>query len=395
MRTLILCLAAAALVVPAAGAPNAGEPAARGSIAPATYVFVPGDVIDVTVSSHTGFDRTITIQPDGRIQFPVAGELVAAGLTSTELAARLQEGLNRQLIDPQVTVTLKELNRGLLRRASVFGAVKTPGAYELKERSTLAEILATAGGPTPIADLSRIRITHTEGGQQVVNLAHVARTGELGDNVLLQPGDLILVPEGAPSTVLVLGQVIKPGSYDLQGEMRLMDALSQAGGPTPKADLRRVTLTRAGRTDGATIDLEILFTQGQKADDRANVLLQPGDTVVLPESERKFYVLGEVTKADAYPLKANDHLLDGLTTAGGSTREADLSKVMLIRKDEKGQPVARRVDLKQMMEKGDMARNEVLQVGDVIFVPNRKQKKSIGESLGFLYPLTGLLSIFR
>jgi polysaccharide biosynthesis/export protein len=115
-----------------------------------------------------------------------------------------------------------------------------------------------------------------------------------------------------------------------------------------------------------------------------------------PEDQRSSrHTLGEVTRADAYPLKPNDHLLDGLTTAGGSTREADLSNVMLIRKDEKGQPVARRVDLKQMMEKGDMARNEALREGDVIFVPNRKPKRPITDFLSFLYPFSSLLSVLR
>jgi polysaccharide biosynthesis/export protein len=177
--------------------------------------------------------------------------------------------------------------------------------------------------------------------------------------------------------------------------MRLMDALSQAGGPTTKADLKRVTLTRAGQKKEEVFDLQELLTKGQQASLASNVVLQPGDTVVLPESERKFYVLGEVSKADAYPLKPTDRVLDAITTAGGSTHEADLGKVMLIRKDEKGQPVARKIDVKKMMTKGQMLLNEALKEGDVIFVPNKKPRRPVTDYISFLYPLSGLLNILR
>jgi protein involved in polysaccharide export with SLBB domain len=177
--------------------------------------------------------------------------------------------------------------------------------------------------------------------------------------------------------------------------MRLMDALSQAGGPTTHADLRRVTLTRAGEKEKEVFDLQELLTQGQPDGEKVNILLRPGDTLLLPESERKFYVLGEVNKSEAYPLKPNTRLLDAIVTAGGSTREADLTKVTLLRKNEAGQPVARQVNLKAMMQKAEMALNETLQEGDVVFVPSRRQKRPISDYLGVLYPVTSLLSLFR
>jgi polysaccharide biosynthesis/export protein len=396
MRYAVICLVALVLGVPAAATPQQGAPPDSERRAPASYLFVPGDVIDVTVSSHMGYDRTITIQPDGRIQFPGAGEIVAAGLTPAQLEARLREGLNRELVDPQVTVSLKELNKGLLRRVSVLGAVKTPGVYELKQQSTLPELLASAGGPTPVADLRRIMVTGADGRQKVVaDLSGAARTGAASSPVTLEPGDLILVPEGAAPAVLVLGEVLKPGSYELQGEMRLLNALSLAGGPTPRADLRRVTLTHAGQAGQEVVDLEDLLTKGQQENLTANVVLRPGDTLVLPESDRKYYVLGEVNKPEAYPLKPADHLLDAITTAGGSTHEADLSQVTLIRKGAKGQPVSRRVDLKQMMKRGDMTRNETLREGDVIFVPNRHPRRPITDYLGFLSPFSTLLYVLK
>ena len=308
MKQLALCLVLLALGLSAQATPSPARTPAEGSTRPAGYRLMAGDVIDVVVSTHKGYDRTVTVQPDGRIQFPRVGEIAAAGLTTAQLAARLQKGLNVQLVDPQVTVSLKER---------------------------------------------------------------------------------------APTTVLVLGDVVKPGSYELKGEMRLLDALSQAGGPTPKADLHRITLTHAGQTGKEVLDLQDLLTKGQQENLSSNVPLRPGDTVVLPESDRKFYVLGEVNKADAFPLKGNDRLLDAITTAGGPTHEADLAKVVLVRKDQNGKPVAQRIDLKQMMQRGDMARNESLREGDVVFVPNRKPKQPITSFLSFLWPVSSLLNALR
>lgn len=390
----VCCLLAVALISSAAAAERA--PSNSGFSQPSTdYLFVPGDVLDITVKPQEGYDRTVTVQPDGKIVFPVVGEVMAAGLTVAELTRRLQKGLELELKRPQVTVSLKEINRGVLRRVSVLGAVKSQGVYELKEKATLAEVLATAGGPLPVADLRRVTITRSDGTIEVADLSQAARTGQIPDNVVLRPGDLIYLPEGVPPTVQVLGEVAKPGTVELQGEMRVLDALSQAGGPNQKADLRRLTLTRQGEAKPRIIDLQSLLTRGQQEDLSANILLEPGDTLVLPESERKYYVLGEVTKADAYPLKEGDRLLDALTSAGGSSKEADLSRVMVIRRGEDGQPVARRVDLKNLMKKGDMARNELLQEGDVIFVPDRPRKRSLGEYASFIYPFTGLLSVLR
>jgi polysaccharide export outer membrane protein len=247
-----------------------------------------------------------------------------------------------------------------------------------------------------VADLRRIVITRADGGRRVrVDLTGAARTGEVSENLILEPGDLITVPEGIPAAVLVLGEVARPGSYDLQGQTRLLDALSRAGGPTPKADLHRLALTRAGQADTQMFDLQELLTRGEHGDATVDVLLRAGDTLVLPASEQKYYVLGAVARADAYPWKSTDHLLDAIAAAGGFSREADLTKVTLIRKDAAGQPVAKRMDLKRAMTSGKMPGDETLRAGDVIFVADRKRGRPITDFLRFLLPFSGVLGILR
>lgn len=366
-----------------------------GAAAPADYLFAPGDVIEVTVTPQSKFDRTVTVRPDGKISFPIAGEMAAAGLTAAQLSEKLRVGLNRDLVNPQVTLTLKELNKQAVPRVSLLGAVRTPSVYDIKQGTTVAEVLAAGGGPTPLADLRHVTITRADRSVLTVDLSQAGRTGKLDRNMTLQTGDLIVVPQGAPPTVLVLGEVIKPGSYELQGEAHLLDAISLAGGPTAKADLKRVTLGRAGVAGTRTLDLQPLLARGDTADRELNLLLQPGDTIVLGETDERVYVLGRVGKPDVYPIKPNDRVLDALAKAGGEATGGDISKAVLVRRGENGQPVARAMDLRKMMTSGKLVENDFVRPGDVLYVPDKKSKRSPMDVVNLLWPITGLINTFR
>src|ERR671930_14698 len=137
---------------------------------PSAYRFAPGDTIEVTVMPQSSLDRTITIQPDGKISYPSAGQLQAAGLTVAQLAEKLRQGLSRDLVNPSVTVTLKELNKQAVLRVSLLGAVRNPGVFPLKDGITVAEVLASAGGPLPLANLHQVTITRADGSVATVDL---------------------------------------------------------------------------------------------------------------------------------------------------------------------------------------------------------------------------------
>ena len=88
---------------------------AAAAVEPSPYHCSPSDVLEVTVAPQHTFDRAITIQPDGTITYPVIGRFQAAGLTVTQLEAKLREGLNNELVDPQVSVVLKEFKQAARR----------------------------------------------------------------------------------------------------------------------------------------------------------------------------------------------------------------------------------------------------------------------------------------
>lgn len=373
-----------------------GNPSpAPADAAPASYILAPGDVIEIAVTSHSGYDRTMSIQPDGRLNYPIAGEIVAAGLTLAELGRRLQDALDVELIDPRVTVSLKESRRDQTRQVTLLGAVRNPGVHTLKTRGSLAELLAMAGGPLSGADLERITISSLDRSRvRTVDFSRVAQTGRVEEDVALEAGDLVIVPTGAPPTITVqvAGQVARPGTFELPRESRVMEVITQAGGPTPGADLSRLRLTREGRTE--ILNLETAAAEGA-ANAPANLPLQAGDSILVPEHESHVYLLGSVATPGTYPLRGEDRLFDVITRAGGPGAAADLGKCLLIRRDAQNQPVAQRLDLKPMLTKGDMTLNLALKPGDVVLIPSKDPRHPSRGLAGLLAPVTSLFGLLR
>jgi len=353
------------------------------------YVLGPGDAMDITVTSHPGYDRSVTIQPDGKMFYPGVGEVKAEGLTVPQLRQKLLTGLEQTLNHPDLTISLRDI-RSAVNRVSVLGAVRAPNVLALMPKWRVTEALAAAGGPAPNADLTRVTITRADQHVMTIDLAPSARSGRAENNVELEPGDLIIVPEGARPTVQVLGEVMHPAQYPLEPGAKAMDALSLAGGPTPNADLAAATISRIGGEGLIKFDLGAVMIGGDLS---KNLTLEPGDALYVPQTSRKVYVVGEVGKAGAFPLRGGERLLDALLLASGPTKDADAANTSLIRRGPDGQAVRTKVDLKKLLDSGDVKLNPVVQDGDVVFLPGKKQKRSISDYVNLLFPLTWLRTL--
>ena len=139
-------------------------------------------------------ERQVIVQPDGRISFPLVGVLPAAGSTVDEVQLRVAERLSRFIPDPVVTVSIKEI-RG--NRVYVLGQVKSPGQFIINPRIDVVQALALAGGTTPFAELNDIKILRRSGERQTLiefRYGDIARGRNLEQNIMLQSGDVVLVP---------------------------------------------------------------------------------------------------------------------------------------------------------------------------------------------------------
>lgn len=164
------------------------------AVALVDYRLNPGDKIDVSVWKETEMQKSLVIAPDGKIGFPLAGEVIAAGHTIAEVRNELVNRLKKYIPEPVVTVSLTA-NDG--NRIFVIGQVNKPGMFGMNPQLNVLQALSLAGGGTPFAHLDNIIILRqTPGGQRVANFrfSQVSRGEHLEQNVTLESGDVVVVP---------------------------------------------------------------------------------------------------------------------------------------------------------------------------------------------------------
>jgi polysaccharide biosynthesis/export protein len=156
------------------------------------YKIGPQDVLRIDVWKEPDISRSLPVRPDGMISLPLLNDVQAAGLTTMELAASIRDGLKKFINNPQVTVSVTEINS---RRVYCTGEVSRPGALSLLPNMTALQALSSCGGFTQ--KIKSIYILRMENGKQVqhpFNYKEVVKGKKPEDNIPLQPGDVIVVP---------------------------------------------------------------------------------------------------------------------------------------------------------------------------------------------------------
>jgi polysaccharide biosynthesis/export protein len=172
---------------------NTPVPAAA-AVSDPDYKIGPQDVLRIDVWKENEISRITPVRPDGRISLPLLNDVQAAGLTPTQLAGVISEGLKKYITNPQVTVGVTEINS---RRVYVTGEVTKPGAFPLQPGMTVLQALTSSGGFTQFAKIKGIYVLRTEDGKQVkhpFNYKDVVHGKHPELNIMLQPADVIVVP---------------------------------------------------------------------------------------------------------------------------------------------------------------------------------------------------------
>jgi polysaccharide export outer membrane protein len=159
------------------------------------YKIAPSDVLEVSVYG----DETVTrgqliVRPDGKISYPLVGDVTVAGLSTSEAKDAIEERMKEYIPGAMVTVIVQQL--GSLQYY-VIGKVAKPGMYNISNEITVLQALALAGGPTTFADESGIAIVRKSGPEDIrlpFNYSRVKKGKDLEQNILLQRGDVIIVP---------------------------------------------------------------------------------------------------------------------------------------------------------------------------------------------------------
>jgi polysaccharide export outer membrane protein len=158
------------------------------------YVIGPEDVLGVYVWKEADVSGDVTVRPDGKISIPLLNDIHAAGLTPEQLRQRITEAAKTFLEEPTVTVVVRAINS---RKVFVTGQVAKGGPYPLTGPTTVLQLLAQAGGVLEWAAVDRIVVLRNENGRSVsfqFNYKEVSRRKNLEQNILLKPGDTVIVP---------------------------------------------------------------------------------------------------------------------------------------------------------------------------------------------------------
>lgn len=163
-----------------------------------SYRIGPGDILNVVVWHNADVSGPTPVRPDGRISIPLIGDVVAAGKAPMILADEIKEKLKPFIKDPVVTVTPTQFLGPFARQIRVIGEAAQPRAIAYSSNMTVLDVMIAVGGLTRYADGDRAVIVRVENGTQQtyhVHLDSLIRDGDVTQNVAMQAGDILIIPQ--------------------------------------------------------------------------------------------------------------------------------------------------------------------------------------------------------
>jgi polysaccharide biosynthesis/export protein len=164
---------------------------------PADYRIGPGDTLKVYVFQNEELSATVPVRPDGKISTPLVEDMVAVGKTPSQLARDIEKTLAEYVKTPKVNVVVM-IAVSVFSQVKVIGQVKTPQALPYRDGMTVLDAVLAVGGLGQFAAGNRAHLVRTENGKQTeikVKLDALVNNGDMKQNVLLKPGDVLVVPE--------------------------------------------------------------------------------------------------------------------------------------------------------------------------------------------------------
>jgi protein involved in polysaccharide export with SLBB domain len=317
------------------------------------------------------------VSSDGYVSGPAFGTVNLYGKTILEATETIREAIRKKTgrINPEVSILIHSIPEKKQERRTIFvlGEVKAPKSVDLPFEMPyrLAACLSEVGGPTPEADLTRVKVLRESGGKinvQDVDCTRFARAGQENLGPLLEPGDVVILEKS--EAVTVAGEVVKPGIVTRQSAnlgpnlpFLLSRALLAAGGLKPSGDKNQIRLTRF-RENGERATSVYALVDGRIANDP---VLQSGDVAEVPLGEGVLLLGGVASPGIYYDLGGPPMTLARLVAlAGGPTAKAKTNAVLVMRKKNPG--AATTVDLRAIIEQGKMGEDVKLEPGDMVFL---------------------------
>lgn len=380
LKVVILIVALLSVCAAYAQTDSKDSKSDQGVVVGPDYILGPEDVISVLTRDVQEASGDFMVRTDGKITFPLVGEIEVAGLTTKQLETKLIEALKKELRDPQVTINLKQFR---MNRVYVLGAVSQPGIRDFKPGWRLTEVIASSGGLGALPE--RLRALIIRKGKTIkIELREIFIDGLDESNVLIEPGDVISVQSDATIRINVIGPVSKPGMLQILEGQGAVEALAAAGGEAQGAALSKAKILRGGTE--IPVNLYEAIKNGKV---EFNVGMKDNDTLIVPTTDARVAVIGQVKSPGAQNMPDGKEytLSQAISMASGPAQGAKLDGITILRKKEGGQIDKITVNYKKLQVKGAQSGDFLLQDRDVIFIPQsgKTESSQINAVLGLLF----------
>lgn len=252
---------------------EAQSPAAQASAPLQDYVLGPGDMIKISVFQNADLSLETRVSENGTITYPLIGTVQVGGLSTSAVEKRIARMLKDGgfLIDPQVTVLIDQIHGN---QVAAIGQFNRPGRYPLETTQTkLSDVIAQAGGIAPGGSDTVIFAGKRSGKPEwrKIDIGNMFVNNQMDNDFVLEAGDVLFVDRYP--LFYIYGEVQRPGSYRVERNMTLVQALASGGGLTPRGTQKGVRIKRKDAS-GKVVEL--------KAD--LDEPVQPEDVIYVRES---------------------------------------------------------------------------------------------------------------
>lgn len=269
------------------------------------YVIGPGDVLEIKFWQDNTHDAIVTVRQDGKISLDIIGEVEASGLTTNELENQIIRQMSR--FNKAISQAVVRVSSYGNLKVFVSGQIQNPGKYTFEVIPDIWTLINEAGGITETGDLTRVTIIRggdRSGQVEVVNVSDLMTSGRRDALPKVYSEDTIEIPPapaGLPGRTVserasgknlfyAIGEINLPGHHDLVENIDLLDAIALAGGPTPDANLKTVTvITKNGLK---TQTLEFNLKKYNRSGEPGRYFIRPEDTIIMGQKRSGFLGLG-------------------------------------------------------------------------------------------------------
>lgn len=330
---------------------------------PINYILGPGDELQLSIYGVQEYNGSLTVSNEGFIAVPSAGKISVSGITIEAATDKIENALSR--IYSTLRSGQSELSLSLSRirtiQVTIIGS-KQPGNYSVSSFSTVYNALFLGGGPSENGSYRKIELLRNNQVIRTIDLYKFLIDGDQSDNLGLKDNDVIRIPT-YNARVEILGEVKRPGIFEVINNERFSDILKYASGFTDEAYTASVNVLRKSNRELEVYDLpEENFNSYIPVSGEEFTV-----TKILERFSNRITIKGAVFRPDMYSYTPGLKILDLITKAEGLTEDAYTERVRVLRVGSDLKLEILNVDLKKALD-GDLTENVVLEREDIVTV---------------------------